>query len=81
MAPLGEKGIVGRGILIDMARHRSKEVLDAGEAFNHEVLMAAARAQGVTINKRDILIFALDGSTRFTSVTLRRFTKILLSLA
>ena len=56
VAPLGEKGIVGRGILIDMARHRGKEVLDAGETFNHEDLMAAARAQGVTINKRDILI-------------------------
>ncbi|WP_164587112.1 cyclase family protein, partial [Pseudomonas viridiflava] len=56
VAPLGEKGIVGRGILIDIARHRGKDVLDAGETFNHEDLMAAARAQGVSINKRDILI-------------------------
>ncbi len=54
--PLAERGIVGRGILIDMARHRNKSVLDAGETFTHEDVLAAAERQGTKIEKRDILI-------------------------
>ncbi|XVX20808.1 cyclase family protein [Actinomycetota bacterium] len=53
--PIAERGIVGRGILIDMARHRGKDSLDKGETFDHNDLMEAAKAQGVTIEKRDIL--------------------------
>ncbi|MDP5226724.1 MULTISPECIES: cyclase family protein [Arthrobacter] len=54
--PIAEKGVVGRGILIDMARHRGKDVLDRGETFTHEDLMEAAQAQGVEIQKRDVLL-------------------------
>lgn len=54
--PIAERGVVGRGVLIDMARYRGKEVLDRGETFDHEDLMAAARKQGVEIQKHDILI-------------------------
>lgn len=54
--PIAERGVVGRGVLIDMARYRGKQVLDRGETFNHEDLMAAAKQQGVEIRKRDILI-------------------------
>lgn len=54
--PLAERGIVGRGVLIDIARHRGKQVLDRGETFDHEDLLAAAAAQGVTIERRDILL-------------------------
>ena len=54
--PIGERGVVGRGVLIDIARHRGKAVLDKGETFNHEDLLAAAAAQGVAIEKRDILL-------------------------
>jgi len=54
--PLAEKGIVGRGILIDMARYRGKPWLDKGETFTHEDLMAAAEAQGCEISKHDILL-------------------------
>ena len=54
--PIAERGVVGRGILIDMARYRGKDVLDRGETFNHEDLMAAAKAQGTEIQKRDILL-------------------------
>ena len=53
---IAERGIVGRGILIDMARHRGKEVLDKGETFTHEDLMQAAERQGTAIEKHDILI-------------------------
>lgn len=54
--PIAERGVVGRGILIDMARHRSKTVLDKGETFDHNDLMAAAKAQGCEIQKHDILL-------------------------
>ena len=53
--PIAEKGIVGRGVLIDMARHRGKDWLDKGETFDHTDLEAAAAAQGVTIEPHDIL--------------------------
>jgi kynurenine formamidase len=53
--PIAEKGIVGRGVLIDMARHRGKDYLDKGETFDHTDLEAAAKAQGVTIEPHDIL--------------------------
>ena len=53
--PLAEKGVVGRGVLIDMARHRGKQWLDKGETFTHIDLEAAAAAQGVTIEPHDIL--------------------------
>lgn len=54
--PIAEKGIVGRGILIDMARARGKQWLDKGETFDHNDLQAAAQAQGVTIEPHDILL-------------------------
>jgi kynurenine formamidase len=54
--PIAEKGIVGRGVLIDMARHRRKEYLDKGETFDHNDLLAAAEAQGTTIGRHDVLV-------------------------
>jgi kynurenine formamidase len=54
--PIAQRGVVGRGVLLDMARFRGKPTLDKGETFTHEDLMACAQAQGVEIRKRDILI-------------------------
>ena len=54
--PIAEKGVVGRGVLLDMARFRKKECLDIAETFTHEDLMACAKAQGCEIQKRDILV-------------------------
>ncbi len=54
--PIAERGVVGRGVLLDMARHRNKEVLGKGETFTHEDLMACAERQGTQIQKRDILL-------------------------
>ena len=56
VAPIAERGVVGRGILLDIARFRGKENLDKAETFTHEDLVACAEAQGVKIEKRDILI-------------------------
>jgi kynurenine formamidase len=54
--PIAERGVVGRGILLDIARFRGKNALDTGETFTHEDLQECARAQGVEIEKHDILL-------------------------
>ena len=54
--PIASKGVVGRGVLIDMARHKGKERLERGEAFTLEDVKEAAAAQGTTIEPHDILI-------------------------
>jgi kynurenine formamidase len=54
--PIAQRGVVGRAVLLDMARFRGKPSLDKGETFTHEDLLACARAQGVEIRKRDILL-------------------------
>ncbi|MFC8181704.1 cyclase family protein [Rhodococcus sp. NPDC057297] len=54
--PIAERGVVGRGVLIDIARARGKEVLDSGEPITLADLLAAAEAQGTTIEPRDVLI-------------------------
>ena len=56
VAPIAERGVAGRGILLDMARFRGKKTLDKGETFTHEDLIACAKAQGTEIQPRDILI-------------------------
>lgn len=73
--PLAERGIVGRGILIDMARFRNKDVLDRGETFTHLDLMAAAKAQGVEIQKRDILLIRTGWIGHFYKTDPQEFYK------
>ena len=54
--PIAQRGVVGRGVLLDMARFRGKATLDKGETFTHEDLLACAQAQGVEIRKRDVVL-------------------------
>jgi len=54
--PIAQRGVVGRAVLLDMARFQGKANLAAAETFTHEDLLACAKAQGVEIHKRDILI-------------------------
>jgi kynurenine formamidase len=49
------KGIAGRGVLIDVARHRGVDWLAAGEVITPEELDAALAAQGVALNGGDIV--------------------------
>ncbi len=49
--------LVGRAVLIDMARHYGKASLDAGQFFNENEIQAAARAQGVAIREGDVVLF------------------------
>lgn len=56
VAPIGERGVVGRGVLLDLARFRGEDSLQRAETFTHADLEACAAAQGVSIENRDILL-------------------------
>lgn len=71
--PIAEKGVVGRAVLIDMARHRGKSYLEKGETFDHTDLEAAARAQGVQIRPRDVLVIRTGFLNYFYSVSQEEF--------
>ena len=49
--------LVGRGIILDMAKHAGKDVLAAGDHFGEAEIKAAAQAQGVEIREGDIVLF------------------------
>jgi kynurenine formamidase len=52
---LGERAL-GRGVLLDMARHREKDYLVPGEAIQAEDLQACADRQGVEVREGDFLV-------------------------
>lgn len=49
-------GVVGRGILLDIPRHRDVPWLHAGEAIDDAELEACAQAQGVEVLSGDIVL-------------------------
>lgn len=49
--------IVTRGVVIDMARHFGKPMLEAGQAFDTADIRAAMKAQGIRIGKGDVVLF------------------------
>ena len=53
--PIAERGVVGRGVLLDMAAYKGKFALEKGDILNLDDLLGAAKKQGVTIEKHDIL--------------------------
>ncbi|MEO3937656.1 cyclase family protein [Dermatophilaceae bacterium Soc4.6] len=54
--PIAQRGVVGRAVLLDMARFRGKPNLDSAETYTHDDLLACAAAQGVELRKRDIIV-------------------------
>lgn len=48
--------LVGRGVVIDMARHFGEPFLPAGYGFGAEAVKAAAAAQGVEIRAGDVVL-------------------------
>ena len=54
--PLAEHGVVGRGVLVDLARHRGKPRLDRGEPFGLDDLLDAAHQQDIQIERHDIVL-------------------------
>lgn len=49
--------LVGRAVIIDMAKHAGVEVMQAGQSFGSAEIKAAAEAQGVTMGEGDIVLF------------------------
>jgi kynurenine formamidase len=49
--------IVTRGVLIDMTKHYKKPMLEVGDMYNKAEIVAAAKAQKITIKKGDVVIF------------------------
>ena len=50
-------GIVGRGVLIDVPRHRGVKWLEPGEAVTADEIEAIEKARGVRLGQGDIMLF------------------------
>jgi kynurenine formamidase len=61
------KGIVGRGVLLDIARLKGVEWMDAGDVITPADLDAAAQRQGVEVTPGDILLFRTGWRTKFVA--------------
>ena len=60
------KGIVSRGVLLDLVRHRGAEAfLEQGNPITPEELDDVARTQGVTVGRGDIVLIRTGWWTRF----------------
>jgi len=49
--------IVTRGVLLDMAKHLGQPIVAQGTAFNRAEIEAAAKAQAVTLEAGDVVLF------------------------
>lgn len=63
--PIAQRGVVGRGILLDAARHFGVESMEKGQEINLQDLHDMAKKQGVTIEKHDILVLRTGFLKRF----------------
>jgi kynurenine formamidase len=59
------KGIVGRGVLLDIARLKGVEWMHAGDVIATDDLDAAAERQGVEVRSGDIVLFRTGWRTKF----------------
>lgn len=66
--PTAERGVVGRGVLLDVARHRGRERMEPGELIDLEDLLACADAQGCELRARDILLVRTGWLGRYAEV-------------
>lgn len=51
------KGIIGRGVLLDVPRHRGVPWLEPGEAVTRAELEAVEKAQGVRVEEGDLFVY------------------------
>lgn len=63
--PIGDRGVVGRGVLLDMARHFGVDSIESRRTFGRDDLLECAESQGVTIEKHDILVIRTNHLQRF----------------
>lgn len=66
--PTAERGVVGRGVLLDVARHRGRSRLEPGELIGLEDLLACAAAQGTELRSTDILLLRTGWLGRYFEV-------------
>lgn len=66
--PIAEHGIVGRGVLLDVARLRGKPHLDRGEPFTLDDLLAAAEQQGLELRPRDVTLVRTGALGHFYAI-------------
>lgn len=66
--PTAERGIVGRGVLLDVARHRGYERMAPGELIDLHDLVACAAAQGTELRPNDILLIRTGWLGRYAEV-------------
>ncbi|MCA9844293.1 MAG: cyclase family protein [Dehalococcoidia bacterium] len=59
------KGVAGRGVLLDIARLKGVEWLDAGTVIRPSDLDEAVRSQGVEVRSGDILLFRTGWRSMF----------------
>ena len=59
--------IVTRGVLLDMTAQFKHAVLPGGTVFNSQEIKAAAKAQGVSIEKGDVVLFHTGWLTKSTT--------------
>ncbi|WP_242128737.1 cyclase family protein [Sphingobium sp. Sx8-8] len=57
--PIAQRGVVGRGVLLDMAAYKGKPFLEKGDLLHLDDLLACAEGQGISIEKHDILCLRL----------------------
>jgi kynurenine formamidase len=57
VASIGEVGVVGRGVLLDLPRFRGVKWLEPGEAVTRAELEACETAEGVHIGEGDIFVY------------------------
>ena len=48
--------MIGRGVMIDIAKHFGAAVMKAGQVIASKDIKAASKAQGVTIRKGDVVL-------------------------
>jgi kynurenine formamidase len=63
--PLARRGIVGRGVLLDVARHLGTDALPPGQPVDHRVLESCAEAQGTELRAGDVLLLRTGWIPRF----------------
>src|SRR4051812_24673679 len=61
------KGIVGRGVLLDVARLKGVDWLEGGYAITPDDLDGAAERQGVAVQSGDIVVFRTGWRKKFLS--------------
>jgi kynurenine formamidase len=63
--PIADHGVVGRGVLLDVARHRGVDHLPKGSKIPLDELRACADEQGVDLEPRDVPVIRTGWLERF----------------